>query len=174
MEAQPQAGYSVEAAYPAYHDRLLRYIQTRVNNEWDAENLAQDIWVRVLTSERALQADTLLPYLYTIARNLINDYLRRLYAAKALHDEMAYDFYDDAADESMESSIYAGEIADAGRVPAPDAAHYIYNEQIRRYVCGRHQQRAEPVGAHRRKPPAPRAQGCAHIPEQHRLMTIIL
>lgn len=111
MEAQPQAGYSVEAAYTAYHDRLLRYIQTRVNNEWDAENLAQDIWVRVLTSERALQADTLLPYLYTIARNLINDYLRRLYAAKALHDEMACDFYDDAADESMESSIYAGEIA---------------------------------------------------------------
>lgn len=101
----------VAEAYTTHHSRVLRYIQSRINNVWDAENLAQDVWVKVITNGRELQPLTIIPYLYTIARNLVNDYLRRLYSASMSHDDYIMEVNGDYTDDSLEAELSARELA---------------------------------------------------------------
>jgi RNA polymerase sigma-70 factor (ECF subfamily) len=61
-----------------YHYRLLRYLVYLTSRREQAEDLVQEIWVRVL--ERAGQYNSRLrfePWLFSIARNLAIDDLRR-------------------------------------------------------------------------------------------------
>jgi RNA polymerase sigma-70 factor (ECF subfamily) len=61
-----------------YHYRLLRYLVYWTSRRERAEDLVQETWVRVL--ERAGQYNGSLrfePWLFSIARNLAIDYLRR-------------------------------------------------------------------------------------------------
>ena len=75
--------------YRENYNRILSYISARINDAWRAEDLAQDVWLRLLTSNREISPDTALPYIYTIARNLVNDYLRNYYSAQEAGTEMA-------------------------------------------------------------------------------------
>jgi len=75
--------------YRENFNRILSYISARINDAWRAEDLAQDVWLRLLTSNREISPDTALPYIYTIARNLVNDYLRNYYSAQEAGTEMA-------------------------------------------------------------------------------------
>src|SRR4029077_18487898 len=61
-----------------YHDRLLRYRVSLTPRREQAEDLVQETWLRVL--ERAGQYNGRLrfePWLFSIARNLAIDHLRR-------------------------------------------------------------------------------------------------
>lgn len=78
---------------------------------WDAENLAQDVWVKVITNGQALQPQTVVSYLYTIARNLVNDYLRRLYSVSMSHDDYVMEVNGDYTDDSLETELAARELA---------------------------------------------------------------
>lgn len=69
--------------------KILSYISSRINDSWRAEDLAQDVWLRLLTSSREISSDTAISYIYTIARNLVNDYLRNHYSAQEAGSEMA-------------------------------------------------------------------------------------
>lgn len=75
--------------YNENFNRILSYISSRVNDSWRAEDLAQDVWLRLLTSNKEISSDTALSYIYTIARNLVNDYLRNYYSAQEAGMEMA-------------------------------------------------------------------------------------
>ncbi len=118
----------VAEAYTTHHSRVLRYIQSRINNVWDAENLAQDVWVKVITNGRELQPLTIIPYLYTIARNLVNDYLRRLYSASMSHDDYIMEVNGDYTDDSLEAELSARELAglEQKRVECPPMRRTIY------------------------------------------------
>ncbi len=54
---------------------------------------------------------TIIPYLYTIARNLVNDYLRRLYSASMSHDDYIMEVNGDYTDDSLEAELSARELA---------------------------------------------------------------
>ena len=101
----------VAQAYISYQGKLLRYIQSRINNYCDAENIAQDVWVKILTNGKELQCETIGSYLYTIARNLVNDYLRRLYNIALSHDDYLTEVNGDFTDNSLESELAARELA---------------------------------------------------------------
>src|SRR5579863_738722 len=61
-----------------YHYRLLRYLVYLTSRREQAEDLAQDTWMRVM--ERAGQYDgrsRFEPWLFSVARNLAIDDLRR-------------------------------------------------------------------------------------------------
>ena len=45
----------------------------------EAEDLAQDVYVRLMDYDRMLCAETIKYFIFTIARNLVTDYLRRYY-----------------------------------------------------------------------------------------------
>lgn len=65
----------------SYHEnytKVLNFITSRINSVEDAENLTQDVWLRLLTYNKPIAPETLTPLIFVIARNLINDYLRRI------------------------------------------------------------------------------------------------
>lgn len=97
----------------SYHEnfeRVLHFIVSRINNVEDAENLAQDVWVRVLTLTRPVEEETLTSLIYVIARNLVNDYLRRLCHSRAYSEEVL-ESGEERYEMSPENLISAFEIA---------------------------------------------------------------
>lgn len=65
------------------HDRhwqaIFNYIFFRVSDAAAAEDLTADVFVRMVTAIERYQnhRETILPWLYTIARNLVTDYYRK-------------------------------------------------------------------------------------------------
>ncbi len=80
MEDNMENSFSLIAtAFGDYRQQLLRYVCYRINNQDDAEDLVQDTFVRLLECGRMLREDTIKSFIFTIAHNLITDYLRRFY-----------------------------------------------------------------------------------------------
>ena len=67
---------------------LQRFIAQRVNCAADAENLAHDVWMKLLECDRPLNEGSVKNFLYTIARNIVNDYLRHLYIVEDVHGDL--------------------------------------------------------------------------------------
>ncbi len=99
----------IERSYVELFDKVLRYINSRVNNVWDAENLTQDVWVRLLSYPRELSADTVTQFIFTVARNLVNDYLRRLCSEREWQDETVSGM-ESAVAPSPESEVAARDL----------------------------------------------------------------
>lgn len=96
-------------SYVDHYRRVLGFIASRINCEEDAENLAQDVWLRLLEYDKALSEDSILSLIYTVASNLVNDYLRRLYRSRAAVEELRG--FSGEADRSGESAVMARDIA---------------------------------------------------------------
>ena len=63
--------------YITHRDELLVYASSRLGNSVEAEDLVQNVFLRLLTSDRMITEVTLPALVYTIARNLITDFYRR-------------------------------------------------------------------------------------------------
>ncbi|MCI3920391.1 RNA polymerase sigma factor SigZ [Paenibacillus sp. TRM 82003] len=69
---------STEAVWNEYHESLRNFIRSRVRHAQDAEDLLQEIFLRVHRSIGALSGEEKLQgWLYRIARNAITDYYRK-------------------------------------------------------------------------------------------------
>lgn len=78
----PQTSHNnclITLSYEMYHQTILSYIEYRINHKYEAEDLAQDVFIRLLEYQPILREDTVKYFLFTIARNIITDYLRRYY-----------------------------------------------------------------------------------------------
>ena len=95
-------------SYGAYHEQIFFYIHKRINSREDAEDLSHDVFVRLMDYERLLCPETVKSFIYTIARNLVIDYLRRYYKVQ----EVTSYIYDNApaASTDTESSIVARDL----------------------------------------------------------------
>lgn len=79
MEANHEILDIVNKAYRKYRDQVCSYILYKINNVQDAEDLTQDVFVRLLEHCQTIRLETAQNMIYTIAKNLVIDYLRRLY-----------------------------------------------------------------------------------------------
>ena len=68
-------------SYIEYYSRVVDFITYRINNRCDAEDLAQDVFIRLMEYKQILCEDTVKHFIYTISRNIVTDYLRRYYKA---------------------------------------------------------------------------------------------
>ena len=57
-------------------EQLTKYVHKRVSNHSDAEDLLQDILLKVLSNPGPAEADKLLYWVFAIARNQLTDYYR--------------------------------------------------------------------------------------------------
>ena len=64
-------------SYTSYHRSVYLYICYRINNKEEAEDTAQDVFLRLMDYKQMLRPDTIKFFIYTKSRNLVNDYLRR-------------------------------------------------------------------------------------------------
>ena len=76
--------------YEEYRQSVFFYICRRIENRSDAEDLIQDAFLRLLEYRMMIRRDTLKYFIFTIVRNLLNDYLRRYYKRQEI-DRYLYD-----------------------------------------------------------------------------------
>lgn len=94
--------------YEEYRPIVFFYISRRIENRDDVEDLTQDTFLRLLEYRMMLRRDTLKYFLFTIVRNLVNDYLRRLYKKQEI-DCYLYDVLPVSTTET-ESKVVADDL----------------------------------------------------------------
>lgn len=116
--------------YITHRDELLVYASSRLGNSVEAEDLVQNVFLRLLTSDKMITDVTLPSLVYTITRNLIADYYRR-----RTHFE-AYEHYlknTDSIDKSAESVLSVRDITEQlerGLARVPENCREIYRMHI--------------------------------------------
>jgi RNA polymerase sigma-70 factor (ECF subfamily) len=83
---------SISAVYDQYITEVYRYVRYRINDDAVAEDIASDVFLRLLEASRKNHGpDTNIKgWLIATASNVVNDYLRRQYRrpTEALSDSM--------------------------------------------------------------------------------------
>ena len=116
--------------YVTHRDELLAYVSSRLGNSVEAEDLVQNVFLRLLTSDKMITDVTLSALVYTTTRNLITDYYRR-----RTHFE-AYEHYlknTDSIDESAESILSIRDITEQlerGLARVPENCREVYRLHI--------------------------------------------
>lgn len=88
----------LSAIYTEFHKVLLGFIKSKVNNNEDAEDIVQNVFIKVAGSVVDLnRKEKLQSWIYTIARNSIIDYYRTHSNKKNLviEDDIAESFTDE-------------------------------------------------------------------------------
>lgn len=67
------------ACYLQYRGIIQRYIASRIYYSHESEDLTQDVFVRLWEYKAFVNKETVRPLLFTMARNLITDKIRRYY-----------------------------------------------------------------------------------------------
>lgn len=95
--------------YVVYRPLVFRYLSYKLNDCQEAEDLAQDAFLRLLEYQSMLRPETVRSFLYTIVRNLVTDYLRRHYKKQ----EVMACMYEGLATsvEDMESAVIAEDLS---------------------------------------------------------------
>lgn len=101
----------IARTYTDYRDKVMLYIRSRINDACEAENLTQDVWVQLLTYRKELNPDSIVSLIYTIARNIVNDYLRHLYFVTSGREEYVAEVPDQTV-VSPEYEYVAQQLAD--------------------------------------------------------------
>jgi RNA polymerase sigma-70 factor (ECF subfamily) len=79
QRAQQRDTEAFARLYEAYFDKIYRYIATRVRNEAEAEDLTQQVFIKMLHSISSFkfQGPPFSSWLYRIAHNQVVDYMRQ-------------------------------------------------------------------------------------------------
>ncbi len=80
----------IAQVYEAKRDAIIGYIYKRIGKRCEAEDLAQDVFMQLLGYTTLLNETTLTNLIYTVARNLTIDYLRRNIRSRNASDYLYY------------------------------------------------------------------------------------
>jgi RNA polymerase sigma-70 factor (ECF subfamily) len=93
--------------WEAFSERLRAYILKRVSDPADADDILQDVFVKIHTHIDTLRSeDRLVPWLYQIARNTITDHYRTQRPLVAIPETLAVEF--DPAESDLAPQLAAG------------------------------------------------------------------
>ena len=91
----------ITRSYEEYYQVIFTYITYRITHRYEAEDLTQDVFVRLLDYKQMLRPDTVKYFLFTIARNIVIDYIRRYYKNQEI-DSYIYDTMSTSTNETEE------------------------------------------------------------------------
>lgn len=75
----PSESINFSDFYQKYRNVILVYITRRIPHTYEAEDLTQDVFIRLWEHWAFVNQNTIWSLLYTIARNMITDRIRRQY-----------------------------------------------------------------------------------------------
>ena len=99
----------VEQSYKELHRSVFRYIYYKIGNREEAEDLMQDVLVRLMEYKQMLCEETARSFIFTIARNIVTDYLRHYYKKQEVNAYM-FDTTVSCSNET-ESIVIANDLA---------------------------------------------------------------
>ena len=96
-----------ELVFVTYFNKVKYFIYGLIKSEEDAEELAQDIFVKLWINKESIDFDkNLNAYLHTIARNTTINYLKKKFTHETYVNEQ---LHQEVVKESVEESYYAQE-----------------------------------------------------------------
>lgn len=116
--------------YSSHRSELLAYASARLGDSDEAEDIVQNTYLRILTTNKMLTEQTLPALVFTVCRNLVNDHYRRL----AFRRE--YEHYIMSCGikkTSMESALFADDIIERmeqGLARIPEDCRSLYKMHI--------------------------------------------
>ena len=116
--------------YAAHRDELLAFVSSRLGGFVESEDIVQDVFTRLLISDKLISEVTLPCLVYTMTRNLITDHFRRR------HVYEAYEHYIKgtcSVETSVESVISARELIERmerSLVRLPEKCREVYRMHI--------------------------------------------
>lgn len=63
--------------YSEHRDEIINFIAVRIMDATEAEDIVQDIFLRLLRGHHLMTPETLPAYIYTMARHAVSDHYRR-------------------------------------------------------------------------------------------------
>lgn len=76
--------------YKEYYGNIYSYILVHVKNKETAENLTQNIFLRLLVKNCMINQDTITSFIYVISRNAVRDYFRTLQKRRQLSKDFLH------------------------------------------------------------------------------------
>ena len=75
---------TVSEAFSLYSKVIYHYVKNRINDEAESEDISQDVFVRLMDCD-IIYPGSVKSLLFTIANNLVVDYLRRYYKRQDIY-----------------------------------------------------------------------------------------
>jgi len=134
MEQNEESKRSLIADYYTEHyDELKSFVVSRLHTVADAEDIVQNLFVRLLQSDRMITPVTLPCLVYTMARNLVIDYWRRRQQAERYeHFILKGDWIERSSDivESVYSAQEVTEILERGIAQLTEKQSCVYRMNL--------------------------------------------
>ncbi|MGN0049144.1 MAG: sigma-70 family RNA polymerase sigma factor [Bacteroides sp.] len=98
----------IEAAYRCHRQSLLVYFHRCIDDMETCQDLAQDVFLRLMEYSQMVRPTTIRHFIFAIARNLMRDYLRHFY----IRQEVTSYIYDSqpAYTPAVEEQMIADEL----------------------------------------------------------------
>ena len=120
----------IETYYRDHRDELLAFVSSRLGGAVEAEDIVQNVFLRLLTTDKMITEITLPALTYTIARNLISDYYRRRNTYEEFEHYIKRSSDDYSSMESVFSAKELTELLERGLARVPENYREIYRMHI--------------------------------------------
>lgn len=121
----------IETYYTTHRDELLAFVSSRLGGHSEAEDIVQNIFLRLLTSDKMISEITLPALVYTMARHMISDYYRRHTSYEAYERHIKFTVDSTSTDvESVFSVQEINEQLERGLVRVPENCREVYRMHI--------------------------------------------
>lgn len=120
----------LETYYTDHRDELLAFVSSRLGGSEESEDIVQNVFLRLLTTDKMITEVTLPALVYTITRNLITDYYRRRHTYEAFEHFIKGSSEEDDSMESVFSARELTELLERGLVRVPENCREIYRLHI--------------------------------------------
>ena len=116
--------------YIAHRDELLAYAVSRLGDSRLAEDIVQDVFLRLLTSDKMISEITLPALVFAMTRNLVYDYFRHHTAVEQYEHYIKGVCSELTTDESILSAREVMEQMERGLARLPENCRKIYRMHI--------------------------------------------
>ena len=89
MATLTQPNHEAIELFYRHSEKLRRYLYSRINNSDDADDLMQDVFLRLLEYKGEIVAETAGNLAFAIASHAVNDYLRHQYVKISVHSQLS-------------------------------------------------------------------------------------
>ena len=116
--------------YIAHRDELLAYAVSRLGDSRQAEDIVQDVFLRLLTSDKMISEITLPALVFAMTRNQVYDYYRHHTAVEQYEHYIKGVCSELTTDESILSAREVMEQLEQGLARLPENCREIYRMHI--------------------------------------------
>lgn len=120
----------IASYYISHRDELLAYASNRLGNSCEAEDIVQNVFLRLLTSDKLISETTLPALVYTVTRRLITDYFRRRATFEQYEHYLRGVCSEELSTESVFSAQEIMERMERGLARLPENCREIYRLHI--------------------------------------------